>query len=279
MKGKYIITIDHSQANTVKVRFDGELEQIDEGVKFVLASKQDISTCKALYRFVANDAVGCRLYHHENNFFQIVWDHEEFLSQRSAFSLEYFVDLKQLKESLGNDSFALLNLKEFLLLPEINKLKNQSLENEDANESVEDYLIEFRFPESFHVFHTLLKDVTLKREKFLYSLNDGFEGHDSVAIMGNYESDGFAINKTKFYFLSQGDLEKSALKEKVSEIIEKHQIENRDIFYQLILFENSKNIENDQVIVFERTLYIQQKNLVQYLSTSSFESSLVKLLS
>lgn len=279
MKGKYIITIEDSVTNFIKVRFDGELEHIDSGVKFVLAQKKDISKLDGLYRFVANDAVGRRLFHEESDSLKIRWDHKEFLSDKASFSLEYAVTYESLESSLRKENFIFLNLKEFLLLPETKKLRSLSLEGEDVQDFNEDFIIEFRFPASFHVFHTLLKDVTLKREKFLYSLNDQFNGHDSSILMGNYESDGFAIEKSKFYFNSLGPLSKLKVEERLEEIIKDQNLSTPDTFFQLIFFEDSESQDPLRLISSSKTIFVHGQNLEQILLGDEFQRAFVEILS
>lgn len=189
MKLSYKLVIETPSTHQVRVIIEGKKESSEKALDFFLPRWSPGSYLireysRHLSNPIATTKNGERLFLEQTNtsVFKIDWEKSSLKKEDDFFSLSYQVYCHELtvRTSHVDESHAFLHLPTMLM-----GVVGRSLENP---------MIELNFPASWSRVTTSLKDISDKREVFLYTALNYDELIDSPIEIGCHETDGFKIN-------------------------------------------------------------------------------------
>tara|TARA_R110002072_G_scaffold276051_1_gene437446 strand:+ start:190574 stop:191818 length:1245 start_codon:yes stop_codon:yes gene_type:complete len=285
MLGMILLEFNDPDRKTFKVRLSATRKELGDDLHIFL-NPHFPKTSYSLYRLSAYDASGCRLFHERvsDHEFKISWNHPEFESKNKTFSIEYefMVRQSELKKFISSydDHSLLLCLNEFVFKFDQTAIQATKADGHPVSNDSMEWLLEIRLPPLVSKLHTLFKDVSKEREKFYYE----YDEENPFILIGDYESDGFAIDKAKFYMnhihLQNGEHHaqmKKLLKSSISfafEQFEKAQLTHLDKFFHIILNEAETNyvsyVKDTLVINYQAEDFDGEETTILNIKTMEF---------
>lgn len=189
MKLSYKIIIETPSTHQVRVQIEGKKESGEKTLDFFLPRWSPGSYLireysRHLSMIVAQTKNGERLHVNQldTSVFQIDWTKNAHKKEDDYFSLSYSVYCHELtvRTSHVDESHAYLHLPTLLMGV--------------VNTYIEDPSLELIFPPSWSSITTGLKDISVKREAFVYSAPSYDQLIDSPIEIGCHETDGFEVN-------------------------------------------------------------------------------------
>lgn len=216
MKVQYLVEIEKPETNHVKVTLKIE-DMKDSKFKVFLPSWSPGSYLMREYArhirwFQASQANGEVLFYTqlEKGVWEIDLDKSQVKTKQKNFQVSYEIYCKELtvRTSHVDASHAFLHGPSYLMGLVDHQIKNPT--------------IEFRFPPAWSKLSTGLKDVSEKRNVFLYTAPDYDELIDSPVEIGCHETDGFLALGKPHHLAHYGDLypHKNDLKGDIKKIVE-----------------------------------------------------------
>lgn len=233
MKIRYLVEITDPETHVVKVKLKGRRDLSQNNLSFFLPSWSPGSYLMREYsRNIINiRALGSKgellnLSQVSKNEWNLSFTDGELEESSLDFCLDYSVYCHELtvRTSHVDYSHAFLHGPSYLM----------GIKNAD----IEDPEIEFRFPGLWSKLHTALKDISDKREVFLYEARDYDELIDTPVEIGCHESDGFMVNKKEHHIAIYGDEypHRENIKKDIKEIVEYISNYMGEIPYEQYLF-------------------------------------------
>lgn len=201
MKVHYLVQIEKPENNLVKVTMKLEKPKNQDTMKVFLPSWSPGSYLLREYSrhvrwFQATSSNGEVLFHTQTakGTWEIDWKKSDLKRPLDTFEVSYEVYAKELtvRTSHVDASHAYLQGPAYLMGVMDAEIKNPT--------------IEFRFPPAWSKLSTGLKDVSQKRNEFIYSAPDYDELIDSPVEIGCHETDGFEYNGKPHHMAHFGDL-------------------------------------------------------------------------
>jgi predicted metalloprotease with PDZ domain len=188
MRLRYKLTIDSPTTHQVRVQIEGKKETNEKTLDFFLPRWSPGSYLMREYsrhlsRLEATTQNGERLQVDQTDVsvFQINWDKSQLKKSDDSFTLTYWVFCHELtvRTSHVDQSHAFLHLPTLLMGV--------------LNRNIIEPTIELHFPSSWSKVSTALKDISPKRELFLYGAPHYDALIDSPIEIGCHETDGFQV--------------------------------------------------------------------------------------
>lgn len=216
MKVHYLVEIDKPEHNHIKVKMTIE-NVTGSKLKVFLPSWSPGSYLMREYArhvrwFQVSQGNGEVLFHTQlaKGVWEIDWDKSDIKTKQNTLQVSYDVYAKELtvRTSHVDASHAFLHGPSYIM-----GLVDQKIENPT---------IEFRFPSAWSKLSTGLKDISQKRDVFLYSAVDYDELIDAPVEIGCHETDGFEALGKPHHLAHYGDLypHKNNIKSDVKKIVE-----------------------------------------------------------
>lgn len=189
MKLSYKLIIDTPSTHMVRVIIEGKKESSQKMLDFFLPRWSPGSYLireysRHLSQIIAQTKNGERLNltQTDTSVFNIDWNSSDLKKQDDNFTISYSVYCHELtvRTSHVDDSHAFLHLPTLLMGV--------------LNHNIEDPTIELAFPASWSHLTTGLKDISTKREVFIYGAKNYDELIDSPIEIGCHITDGFQVN-------------------------------------------------------------------------------------
>ncbi|MFA6237520.1 MAG: PDZ domain-containing protein [Bacteriovorax sp.] len=189
MKLAYKLIIDRPSTHQVRVIIEGKKESGEKTLDFFLPRWSPGSYLIREYsrhisQIIAQTSIGERLdvEQLDTSVFQIDWTKSDLKKQDDHFTLSYSVYCHELtvRTSHVDDSHAFLHLPTLLMGV--------------VNTYLEQPTIEVVFPPSWSHLTTGLKDISVKRDVFIYTADNYDDLIDSPIEIGCQETDGFQVN-------------------------------------------------------------------------------------
>ncbi|MBC7540933.1 MAG: PDZ domain-containing protein [Bacteriovorax sp.] len=188
MKLSYKLIIETPSTHQVRVIIEGKKESLEKTLDFFLPRWSPGSYMMREYsrnisRMEASTKNGERLdvEQIDTSVFKIDWNKSELKKEDDFFTLSYWVYCHELtvRTSHVDDSHAFLHLPTLLM--------------GIVNTYIEDPTIELVFPPIWSHLTTGLKDISVKREVFIYTAPNYDDLIDSPIEIGCHETDGFQV--------------------------------------------------------------------------------------
>ena len=201
MKANYLVQIDNPQNNLVKVTLKLQRPKGKDSLQVFLPSWSPGSYLMREYArhirwFKAGQENGEELFYTQmaKGVWEIDWKKSNLKSPQEAFEVSYEVYCKELtvRTSHVDINHAYLQGPTYLMGV--------------MGESLDKPTIEFRFPPSWSKLTTGLKDISQKREVFLYEAPNYDELLDSPVEIGCHETDGFEFQGKAHHLAHSGEL-------------------------------------------------------------------------
>ena len=236
MKAQYIVQIDNPEQHHVKVtiKLTRKLGQ-DEFTVFLPSwspgSYLMREYSRHILRFEASQSNGEELFYEQiaKGEWKINWRNSAIKNPSNDFQISYEVYCKELtvRTSHIDASHAWLHGPTYLMGVKGEKLQTPT--------------IEFRFPALWSKVSTALKDISIKRNEFIYSASDYDELIDTPVEIGCHETDGFEYQGKPHHLAYYGDMypNKQNLKTDIMKLVKtvaKHF--NEELPYEQYLFIN-----------------------------------------
>lgn len=216
MKAHYLVQIEKPENHHVKVTLKLERPKGAKKVQVFLPSWSPGSYLMREYArhvrwFEASQQNGEVLFHTQlaKGIWEIDWESSDLKTTQAEFQVSYEVYCKELtvRTSHVDASHAFLHGPTYLMGV--------------VGESLSHPTIEFRFPSLWSKLSTGLKDISTKREVFLYSSEDYDTLLDSPVEIGCHETDGFEFQGIPHHMAHYGDLypHKQNIKEDLKKIV------------------------------------------------------------
>lgn len=217
MNAHYLVQITEPKNNHLKVTLKLERPKGTSKLRVFLPSWSPGSYLMREYSrhirwFKASQENGEELFfsQEEKGIWEIDWAKSQLKTDQSKFEVSYELYAKELtvRTSHIDESHAFLHGPTYLMGVE--------------GEELPDPTIEFRFPPSWAKLSTGLKDITQKREVFLYTARNYDELIDSPVEIGCHETDGFLSLGKPHNLAFYGDVypHKENLKGDIKKIVE-----------------------------------------------------------
>jgi predicted metalloprotease with PDZ domain len=216
MKVHYLVEIERPENHHVKVTL--KIENVKGSkIKIFLPSWSPGSYLMREYArhirwFQASQANGEVLFHTQlaKGIWEIDWDKSDIKTKQYSFQVNYEVYCKELtvRTSHVDSSHAFLHGPSYLM---------GLIDGE-----IKDPTIEFRFPPAWSRLSTGLKDISEKRNVFLYSAQNYDELIDAPVEIGCHETDGFVALGKPHHLAHYGQIypHKNDIKSDVKKIVE-----------------------------------------------------------
>jgi predicted metalloprotease with PDZ domain len=216
MKAHYLVQIDQPEHNHVKVTLKLEKPKNKTSLKVFLPSWSPGSYLLREYArhvrwFQASLPNGEVLFHSQTNkgVWEIDWSKSDVKKPSDQVEISYEVYAKELtvRTSHVDSSHAFLHGPTYLMGV--------------LDEKLTDPTIEFRFPPAWSKLSTALKDISEKRNVFLYTAQSYDELIDSPVEIGCHETDGFEYLGKPHHLAHYGELypHKNKIKDDVKKIV------------------------------------------------------------
>jgi predicted metalloprotease with PDZ domain len=234
MKTHYIVDIENPERHIVKVTLKTSRLPGKGRMNVFLPSWSPGSYLVREYarhirRFEASQSNGEILLHRQiaKNMWEIDWEDSDIKTETTEFQVSYEIYLKELtvRTSHVDASHAFLHGPSYLM---------GTLDYE-----IKDPTIEFRFPPTWSKLSTALKDVSDRRDLFLYSAEDYDVLVDTPVEIGCQETDGFEFQGKPHHLAYYGELmpHKNDLKKDIKQIVSTvAQHFDNDLPYEQYLF-------------------------------------------
>lgn len=249
MKIRYHVEIKDPETHIVHVKLRTIRDESQNKVSFFLPSwspgsylmreySRNIRTIKAF----GKKGEDIYLEQVKKGQWDVDFNHHEFKSDSLEFSLEYTIYCHELtvRTSHVDYSHAFLHGPSYLM---------GIVDDEMLNPE-----IEFKFPGLWSKLHTSMKDISDKREVFLYTADNYDDLIDCPVEIGCHESDGFMVDGKEHHLVFYGEEypHKENLKKDIKTIVEHISKTMKDIPYDQYLF----------ITHFARALYggLEHKN-------------------
>jgi predicted metalloprotease with PDZ domain len=217
MKLSYKIVVDSPSTHQVRVIIEGKKESHEHDLEFFLPRWSPGSYLireysRHLSNIVMETSNGERLFFEQTDIstFFACWNKSDLKKSDDHFRLSYSVYCHELtvRTSHVDASHAFLHLPTLLMGIIDKKIVNPSLE--------------LVFPPAWSKVSTGLKDISVKREVFLYEADNYDDLIDSPVEIGCQETDGFRVNGIDHDVVSYGQLlpHKENVKEDIKKIVE-----------------------------------------------------------
>ncbi|MFP5385215.1 MAG: M61 family metallopeptidase [Bacteriovoracia bacterium] len=217
MKAHYIVTIDKPELNHLKVTLKLEKPKNQNTLRVFLPSWSPGSYLLREYArhirwFSASQDNGEVLFHAQisKGTWEIDWSKSDIKKTSDKFEISYELYGKELtvRTTHIDASHAYLQGPTYLMGV--------------VGEEIENPTIEFRFPPAWSKLSTGLKDISEKRDVFLYTAHDYDELLDSPVEIGCHETDGFMVKGKPHHIANYGDMypHKQNLKADIKKIVE-----------------------------------------------------------
>lgn len=217
MKLGYKLTIETPSTHQVRVQIEGKKESGEKKLDFFLPRWSPGSYLireysRHLSQVIAETKSGERLHlsQIDTSVFQIDWSNSNLKNEDDHFTLSYYVYCHELtvRTSHVDDSHAFLHLPTLLMGV--------------VNCFIEDPTIELIFPPSWSKISLGLKDISTKRDVFIYSAKNYDELIDSPIEIGCHETDGFQVSGVNHQLAFYGTLlpHKENIKNDTQKIVE-----------------------------------------------------------
>lgn len=277
MKVNYIVDIQNPQHHHVRVILKVTRPKGAEKVSFFLPVWSPGSYLVREYArhirwFEASQTNGEILFHtqKEKAIWEVEWSKSGLKQELDEFQISYEIYCKELtvRTSHVDASHAFLHGPSYLM--------------GIVGELIENPTIEFRFPPAWSKLSTSLKDISQKREHFVYTAKNYDELIDCPVEIGCHETDGFMYQNKPHEIANYGLIypHKNALKadiQKVVETVAKHF--NEELPYENYLFINHfvpklyGGLEhlNSTALQFDGRKLTNRKDYLNYLSLVGHE--------
>jgi predicted metalloprotease with PDZ domain len=235
MKAHYTVLIDRPEHHHVKVTL--KLSKTDQNqMKIFLPSWSPGSYLMREYArhvrwFQVSQQNGEVLFHKQiaKGIWEIDWDKSELNSEQKEFQVEYEIYCKEftVRTSHVDASHAFLHGPSYLVGV--------------VGESLERPTIEFKFPPCWSKLSTGLKDVTNKRDVFLYEADNYDQLIDAPVEIGCHETDGFEFLGKPHHIAIYGETypHKNDIKQDIKTIVSTVAAQfNNELPYDQYLFLN-----------------------------------------
>lgn len=217
MKLSYKIVIESPSTHQVRVIIEGKKESYEHSLEFFLPRWSPGSYLIREYsRHLSNLVIetknGERLFLEQTDIstFNVDWKKSELKKADDHFTLSYLVYCHELtvRTSHVDASHAFLHLPTILM--------------GITGKNIIDPSLELQFPPSWSKVTTGLKDISVKREVFIYSAPNYDDLIDSPIEIGCHETDGFRVDGIDHDFVYYGQLlpHKEDLKADTKKIVE-----------------------------------------------------------
>ena len=217
MKAHYIVTIDKPEHNHLKVTMKLEKPKNQNTLKVFLPSWSPGSYLLREYArhirwFSAAQDNGEVLFHTQTSkgTWEIDWSKSDLKKSSDKVEISYELYGKELtvRTTHIDSSHAYLQGPTYLMGV--------------VGEKIQDPTVEFRFPLSWSKLSTGLKDISEKRDQFLYTAKDYDELLDSPVEIGCHETDGFMVKGRPHHIANYGDMypHRQNLKDDIRKIVE-----------------------------------------------------------
>lgn len=277
MKAHYIVCIDNPQNSHVKVTLKFKKSKNEDTVKVFLPSWSPGSYLLREYSrhirwFQATQENGEVLFHTQTSkgTWEIDWKKSNLKDPANSVEISYEIYAKELtvRTSHVDQTHAYLQGPSYLMGV--------------LGESLIEPIIEFRFPQSWSKISTGLKDISTKRDLFIYTAKDYDELIDSPVEIGCQETDGFEFQGKPHHMAHYGELypNRQNIKQDLKKIVEtvaKHF--NNELPYEEYLFithfvpKHYGGLEhlNSTVLQFDGRKLNNKKDYQTYLSLAAHE--------
>ncbi len=199
MKAHYIVNIEKPEHHHVKVTI--KLKKGENKIKLFMPSWSPGSYLLREYArhirwFEASQQNGEILYHEQvsKGVWEIDWSKSDLITPQDDFQVSYEIYCKELtvRTSHVDASHAFLHGPSYLMGV--------------VGENLDKPTIEFKFPALWSKLSTGLKDISEKRDSFLYEAADYDELIDSPVEIGCHETDGFELLGIPHHLAHYGEL-------------------------------------------------------------------------
>lgn len=233
MKIRYLVEITDPKSHIAKVTLNAKKDAASDKIELFIPSWSPGSYLMREYSrniryFKAQNEMGEFLFYKQTskNTWEIDWSRSELNNNSDEFSVTYEIYCHELtvRTSHIDESHAFLHGPSFLM-----GVINHPMPNPE---------IEFKFPGLWSKLHTGLKDVSEKRERFIYTADDYDDLIDSPVEIGCHESDGFMYEGKEHHVIFYGEQYPHPynLKEDIKKIVETVGSHFSDIPYDNYLF-------------------------------------------
>ncbi len=233
MKLNYTLEITNPQNHIAKIKIDAIKPKNQSTLKFFLPSWSPGSYLMREYTshvrsIRALNKTGEYLYFEqlEKGIWEIDWSRSECKTESAEFSLEYEVYCHDLtvRTCHIDESHAFLH--------------GPALFMGVVGQNVVDPVLRVKFPPLWSKLHTGLKDISDKRDEFIYTANDYDDLIDCPIEIGCHESDGFMFEGKEHHVIFYGDQypHQYDLKKDIKTIVETVAEHFDDIPYDSYLF-------------------------------------------
>jgi predicted metalloprotease with PDZ domain len=217
MKAHYLVQIEKPETNHLRVTLKLEKPKNKNSLNVFLPSWSPGSYLLREYSrhirwFSVSQSNGEVLFHKQTakGTWEIDWSKSDIKTQTESFEVSYELYAKELtvRTSHIDASHAFLQGPTYLMGVEGEKLPNPT--------------IEFRFPPAWAKLSTGLKDISEKRNEFLYTASDYDELIDTPVEIGCHETDGFVVNGIPHHLAHYGEMypHKQNLKQDIKKVVE-----------------------------------------------------------
>lgn len=199
MKAHYIVQIDRPEHHHVKVTI--KLKKSGNKMQVFMPSWSPGSYLLREYArnirwFEASQENGEILFHQQmtKGIWEIDWDKSDLKSKSEDFQISYEIYCKELtvRTSHVDASHAFLHGPSYLMGV--------------VGENLDKPTIEFKFPSLWSKLSTALKDISKKRDAFLYEAEDYDRLIDTPVEIGCHETDGFEFQGIPHHVVHYGEL-------------------------------------------------------------------------
>lgn len=233
MKIRYLVEITDPKNHLLKVTLQATKSPESDKIEVFLPSWSPGSYLMREYSkniryFKAQNETGEFLFFKQTakNIWEIDWSRSDIKTPTDKFSITYEIYCHELtvRHSHIDESHAFLHGPSFLM-----GIMNEQMPNPE---------IEFKFPALWSKLHTGLKDISDKREKFLYTAANYDDLLDSPIEIGCHESDGFMHDGKEHHVIFYGEQYPHPydLKADIKTIVETVASHFEDIPYESYLF-------------------------------------------
>jgi predicted metalloprotease with PDZ domain len=216
MKVHYLVEIDKAEHHHVKVTM--KVESLESGKCSVFLPSWSPGSylmreyARHMRGFQASQANGEILYHTQlaKGVWEIDWSKSQLKTKQNSFQVSYDVYCKELtvRTSHVDASHAFLHGPSYLMGLQGLEIKNPT--------------IEFRFPQAWSKLSTGLRDISNKRDVFIYGASDYDELIDAPVEIGCHQTDGFEAFGKPHHLAHYGEMypHKNDIKKDIKKIVE-----------------------------------------------------------